>query len=494
MSDTKTLITFIGRQDPLNKDGKEGPLLTLLSKHDESFAQIILLHTSEEEFIRKADATIGMIQKRFHDININKLRLEISDPTDHVDVFKKLKGLIGKIKEFSKSNNLYISLTSGTPQMHIAVFLLVASGELSATMLYMPDPREQMSVVRKIIPWDGEIPEILPRIPRGAITYAVEEDIMKAKEDLGIIGNSESLNNAVKKALQYAPFDYTVMIRGSTGTGKESIAKLIHKHSKRKDKPFFAFNCAAITETIAESELFGHKKGAFTGAIYDKKGYFSSANGGTLFLDEVGELPLSIQAKLLRVLETGDIYPVGSTTSEKVDVRIICATHRNLEQMVKDGTFREDLFYRLNVLMIELPSLKDRKSDIPELAKYFLRQFCEKNQITKSFTDEALKRLCKHHWSGNVRELMTFIWRLAIDRPNETIDYTDIQLPDERYQLIVDSLPNEPFEGFKLDDTINKLRDYYYEKAIEITGNNKSKASKLLGVSPQAVDKWSKKE
>lgn len=492
MAESKTLITFIGRQDPLNKDGKEGPLLTLLKKHEEVFDHIVLIHTPEEEFVKNANATKMAIQKIHHKVDVKIVKIEISDPTDHVQVFKGLKGLFKKVIEDFRNSDFYISLTSGTPQMHIAVFLLVASGEFSATMLYMPDPREQTSAIRKIIPWAGEMPEILPRIPKGIMSQPISEDIKKAKKELGIIGNSEVLNRVVEKALRYAPYEMTVMIRGATGTGKETIAQLIHRFSKRGDKRFFAFNCSAITETLAESELFGHKKGAFTGAIEDKQGYFFKANGGTLFLDEVGDLAPSVQAKLLRVLETMEIYPVGSTVPQKVDVRIICATHRDLEQMVTEGKFREDLYYRINVLRIDMPSLIDRREDIEELAKYFLEQFCEQNGIKKSFTKEALKKLCKHKWRGNVRELKTFVWRIAIDCPKEVIDYGDIDIPDERYEEIITSLPKIPFEGFDLVQTINQIRDYYYEKALEIAEGNKSRASELLGISPQAVDKWIK--
>lgn len=492
MVESQTLISFIGRQDPFNRDGNDGPLLTLLARHDSAFEQIILIHTPEVEFVNNANATKTEIQKRFDNVEIKTATLDLKDPTNHVDVFRTLKRLFKELLPIFKSNNLYLSLTSGTPQMHISAFLLVASGELSATMLYMPDPREQTGPIRKIVPWDGEMPEILPRLPKGTMSELIKEDVEQAKAKLGIIGNSELLNQAIDKALRYAPHNLAVMIRGATGTGKESIAKLIHQYSKRSDKPFFAFNCAAITETIAESELFGYKKGAFTGAISDKKGYFSSANGGTLFLDEIGDLPLSIQSKLLRVLETGEIYPVGASDPVRVDVRVICATHRDLERMVAEGTFREDLYYRLNVLQIKLPSLRERQADIPELARYFLKQFCEKNGIHKTFTEEALKKLCKHHWKGNIRELILFVYRLAIDCTEETIDYKHIHLPDERYEEIIHSIPLKPYEGFSLEDLLNKIRDYYYEKALDITQGNKSRASKLLGVSPQAVDKWTK--
>ncbi len=492
MSYPSTLISFIGRQDPFNRDGQDGPLLTLLKRCDETFHSIVLIHTTKDEFKGHAERTRDEILKHYSRTNVRLIPLELNDPTDHVEVFRELKACFEAIKGDLKGN-LYISLTSGTPQMHIASFLLVASNELSATMLYMPDPREQQSAIRKIIPWEGELPEILPRIPKGIISYQISKDIEEVKKRLGIVGISKSLNRAVSKALRYAPYNETVMIRGETGTGKELIARLIHEYSKRAGKKFFAFNCSAITETIAESELFGHKKGAFTGAVSDKQGYFSVASGGTLFLDEIGDLSSAIQAKLLRVLETNEIYPVGATQPEKVDVRIICATHRDLEQMVEEGKFREDLYHRLNVLRIDMPSLRERLEDIPLLARHFLEQFCEKNGLKKSITERALQKLCKHRWNGNIRELKTFIWRLAIDCPKELIDYSDFELPNEQYSEIINSLPPNPYEGFSLEKVIEQIRDYYYKKALEITNDNKSKASRLLGISPQAVDKWTRK-
>jgi two-component system response regulator GlrR len=221
-----------------------------------------------------------------------------------------------------------------------------------------------------------------------------------------IVTKSEKMQVLLETVSRIAQTDSTVYIHGESGTGKELIAKAVHLASGRKDKSFVAINCAALPETLLESELFGHEKGSFTGAVRSTKGLFSQAHEGTIFLDEIGDMPLSVQVKLLRVLEERKFYPIGSETPVQVNVRVIVATNKDLENEVKQGNFREDLFYRIHVIPIRLPPLKDRPGDIPYLADYFLKRHCQRvNKVIQGFTPQAVTKLMQYHWPGNVREL-----------------------------------------------------------------------------------------
>lgn len=237
----------------------------------------------------------------------------------------------------------------------------------------------------------------------------------QAKQRFGIIGNTPELERAIDVALQVAPTDISILVFGESGTGKENIPKIIHQNSKRKHNPYIAVNCGAIPEGTIDSELFGHEKGSFTGAHDSRKGYFEAANGGTIFLDEVGELPIASQARLLRVLENGEIIKVGSSKAEKVDVRIIAATNVNLPEAVKEGKFREDLFYRLNTISINLPPLRKRGDDINLLFRKFAADFSDQyNTPPIRLTDDAVEVLANYNWPGNIRQLRNFVAQLSV--------------------------------------------------------------------------------
>lgn len=226
----------------------------------------------------------------------------------------------------------------------------------------------------------------------------------------GLIGGSVPIVELKQIIKQVAPTDVTVLITGESGVGKEVVANLIHLNSKRKDKPFITVNCGAIPEGIIESELFGHEKGSFTGAIDSRKGYFEAANGGTIFLDEIGELPLATQVKFLRILENGEYVKVGGTKTERVDVRVIAATNKNLEHQIGINAFREDLYYRLRSINIYIPPLRDRKEDIKPLFDHFVEQFCRKNNIDfKGISDDAVEYITSYNWPGNIRQLKNFV-------------------------------------------------------------------------------------
>lgn len=284
--------------------------------------------------------------------------------------------------------------------------------------------------------------------------YNEEKRTDTLQKKFGILGNSAGVQSMLETVEQVAPTDISVLIAGESGSGKELVALALHKHSIRAHKPFIIVNCGAIPAGIIESELFGHKKGAFTGAQSDRKGYFQSADGGTIFLDEIGETPLETQVKLLRVLEQGEFLPVGSSKSIKVDVRIVAASNRNLEKEVESGSFRKDLFYRLNAITINVPSLRDRKGDIPILANKFANDCAIRNQIIfKGFSEGAYKIMSQHRWPGNIRELKNFIESIVILEKGGVIK-TDVIY---RY-LNAESIPAElnPLLPVKLDRNVDQ--------------------------------------
>ena len=230
----------------------------------------------------------------------------------------------------------------------------------------------------------------------------------------GMIGDSEAMQRVYHLIERVAPTDVSVLIHGETGTGKELCARALHEHSKRAKKPFLAENCAAVPANLLESELFGHKRGSFTGAVADRKGHFAVADGGTVFLDEIGDMPLEMQSKLLRVLQEGEIRPVGGNKTEKVDVRVVAATHKDLEANCREGSFREDLYFRLNVVTIELPPLRERGRDVEHIARFLLQGLSEEMGREITVTPEALEALLRYPWPGNVRELENELKRAAV--------------------------------------------------------------------------------
>ena len=274
----------------------------------------------------------------------------------------------------------------------------------------------------------------------------IDNDIRNIKLRFGIVGESPALIAAIRRALLVAPIDLSVLIIGESGSGKEHFPKIIHESSARKHKKYIAVNCGAIPEGTIDSELFGHVKGSFTGAIADHKGYFEEADGGVIFLDEVAEMPLSTQARLLRVLENGEYLRVGDSTVRKTNIRIVAATNKDMLQAVKEGKFREDLYYRLSTVLINVPPLRERDDDIKLLAMLFLSNFVEKNNTENvTLTDDAIRLLKAYYWPGNVRQLKSVIEQVALFESGNTVDAITLKqyMPSNRETaLTVQSSPN----------------------------------------------------
>jgi two-component system response regulator HydG len=325
----------------------------------------------------------------------------------------------------------------------------------------------------------------------------LREENLRLRERLGlqfersrIIGQSPAMLNLLETVAQVAPSEATVLISGESGTGKEVIAGAIHFNSPRRDGPFVKLNCAAVIETLLESELFGHEKGAFTGAERRREGRFHQADGGSLFLDEVSAMPLSMQVKLLRVLQEREFTRVGGEALVRVDVRVIAATNRHLPSLIGAGMFREDLYYRLNVVGLEMPPLRERREDIPLLAQHFLEDFARRNRKPiKGFTPQAMDRLIRHGWPGNVRELMNAVERAVV---LARADY----LAEDDFPIIIPPGQEPPesalmpagagVEDAKLLDEVEKATIL---RTLEAAGGNKSETARRLGITRRTLHK-----
>lgn len=334
-----------------------------------------------------------------------------------------------------------------------------------------------------------KIERILERIRERKELARLSEENIYLRDELAeqfnygeIIGKSKAMQEVFCTIEKVAATDSSVMIYGESGTGKELVARAIHKLSPRKNMPFIRVNCGALVETLLESELFGHEKGAFTGAMKRKKGRFELAHQGSIFLDEIGDIPSNMQLKLLRVLQEKEFERVGSEETIQVDVRILAATNKNLSELVQQGKFREDLFYRLHIIPIYLPPLRERKEDIPLLAQHFIKQLAEAlKKPTRQISDAAMDKLLDYPWPGNVRELENVIERAIVLSDKAVIDAADLPILQATG---TDRLPNDLLDRFRfnLNETLAAIEKQLLEKALNETKGNKNQAAKLLGI------------
>jgi two-component system response regulator HydG len=302
----------------------------------------------------------------------------------------------------------------------------------------------------------------------------------------GLVGNCPQMHQVIDRLRQIAPTSATVLISGESGTGKELVAKALHLNSPRKNKPFVPLNCAALSENILESELFGHIKGAFTGADRERKGWFEHANGGTLFLDEVGDIPLSTQVKLLRSIESGELIRVGSNEPIKVNVRIVSATNRDLARAIADGKFRQDLYHRLKVVSIKLPPLRARREDIPLLIDHFLKEFTASHHRTITSVSVAARRaLAAHEWPGNVRELRNTIESMVVIDSDGVLDTND--LPDDFHAGPEGSDTPSAGSATLVGKSLDEIETYYIAETLKLTGGNREEAAKILRIGERTL-------
>ncbi|MBT1450123.1 sigma 54-interacting transcriptional regulator [Glaciecola sp. XM2] len=360
-------------------------------------------------------------------------------------------------------------------QRDLPLILMTAHGTIADAVA--ATQRGVFSFLTKPVDHD-ELRKILFR----AIAQTTKNDLGDWCED--IITRSPDMIKLLKQAEQVADKNVSVLINGASGTGKELLAKAIHKASGRKDKTFVAINCGALPENLLESELFGHAKGAFTGAVQANPGLFREADGGTLFLDEIGDMPITLQVKLLRALQERSVRPVGSTTSVDVDVRLISATHKNLHQAMSENEFREDLYYRLNVVNLDIPKLKDRFEDIPLLADYLLKESAEKHGINViKFADDAISRLTKADWPGNVRQLVNVVERCVALTNSKIIPVS----------LVEQALSQETEYWPTLTEARDSFEYRYLCRLLQLTDGNVTRASDLAGRNRTDMHKLMKK-
>ena len=382
--------------------------------------------------------------------------------------------LLNRVKELSP-DTIFIMITA------FASFETAKEAEQEAAYDYITKPFDVDIVKRKI-------DAALKAREAGALASTDNRsDIIST----AMLGNTKKMKRVFDLISRAASSKSTVLVTGESGTGKELVARAVHYNSPRRDNPFVTINCGGIPETLLESELFGYKKGAFTGADKDKKGFLEVANGGTLFLDEIGDLPLSLQVKLLRVVQDRTFTCVGGTDEVKVDVRIISATNRNLEKRIIEGAFREDLYYRLNVINIDIPPLRERKEDIPLLANHFLNKFAQEfNKDISEISLYAMEFLVNYHFPGNVRELENII------ESGVSLSKTSIMLPDNfelsKFKTKKGSGSEDkkndvdislPLEGVSLDEILESYERKYVEEALEMSGGSIKGAAELLAIS-----------
>ena len=485
----------MGSHDPFRGDVAscgDGPVLSLLKQ--ERF-EAVHLFFNNDDFLRRASDVLKALRARGDETHILYEGIQVPDPTDYEMLYEQMQHRCLELRErHGEKVEIWIATSSGTPQMQTCWLLLVLGGVLNAKLIQGIPPhilKPGQPVFREIRPAQQRFPRILPpnKLQRELSIATREVETLRAEREAqrrdvahGIVGDSEAIRRAIRRAKKYAEYEIPVLLRGATGTGKEEFAKLIHFSSPRAEKPFVPVNCAGLPENLAESELFGHVRGAFSGAVETKKGIFEVANEGTVFLDEIGELSPAVQAKLLRVLENGGYRQVGATTEKKTNARVVAATHRDLEAMVVDGSFREDLLYRLNTAELRLPSLSERRDDIPMLAKHFLEKFSQQHRCTMHFEPAVLEALETAEWVGNVRALKHTIERLAVLASGDTIRAQDLVLPSSRGRIVkttpLISVSNDPIN---LTELLQTWEREMMEQAIARFQGNRSAAARHLG-------------
>lgn len=424
----------------------------------------------------------------------------LRSPTNYADIYEAVVAKLEKLEQRYPEASLTFHLSPGTPAM-AAVWIILAKTRFPATLI---ESSREYGVKTVEIPFEiaaeyrPDRDQVLSAPPLICYGPPTAIPFPEAAAFADIIHRSEAMRRVIDKARLVAPRSVPVLLEGESGTGKELLARAIHRASSRRQGPFLAVNCGAIPAELVEAELFGYVRGAFTGADRDRKGYFEEAHSGTLFLDEVGELPLSAQVKLLRALQEGEIYRLGSRQPRKVEVRIISATNRSLLEEVSAGRFRADLFYRLAVAVIQVPPLRQRPGDIGLLIDHLLEQInaacvSEPGKWPKKLAPAARNLLLRHSWPGNVRELYNTLLRAAIWCPGERLEARDIQEALlSPLETAAEEILNQPLgEGFSLPDLLARVARHYLEKALEEAQGNKTRAAQLLGLaSYQTLNNW----
>lgn len=491
------LFAWIGEADHLcaegRRDGQLGPIASAVSVHA-PFDRIYLLtnypYERSRAYCEWLERTTGCVQTDLYAV-------ELSSPINYAEIYQKVSAELKQARLPRESVELTFHLSPGTPAM-AAIWIMLAKTRFPARLIQTSQQSGLENVDFSFDLASDFLPEYLKRsderIERLTAEYQAAPEFGK------IIHQSLAVGREVERARRIAAFDVPVLVLGETGTGKELFAEAIHASSRRSSKPFIAVNCGAIPKELANSELFGHRKGAFTGADRERLGHFRAADGGTLFLDEIGDLPLDSQVRLLRALQEREITPLGESVAVKVNVRIVAATHRDLQADVAVGRFRDDLFHRLAVGILRLPPLRERGEDLGLLIDHFLAQLnadstLKPEVLHKKFSPEAKNVLLAHRWPGNVRELYHTVVRASIWSAGSTITSDEVRdallvTPPREEQVMGRSLE----KGFDLQALLDDVSRHYLTRAMAQASNRKKLAAELLGFANyQTLTNWLKK-
>jgi DNA-binding NtrC family response regulator len=494
------LVAWIGGTDHDAAEGRlkgdVGPIAAALQKQGTWDRLYLLTNYSHERSVVYCD---WLAEKTgFPSDAIDLFDVDLPSPVDYDAIYTKVSKNLAAGKLPRDDVELTFHLSPGTPAMTV-IWIVLARTRFPARLIQTTRDRGVQEVKFFTDVADAFLPEYLRRGGQ-RIEKLASGPKEGAPEFAAVVHRSRAVERQVELARKMAAYDVPILILGETGTGKELFADAIHKSSRRAVGPFVPVNCGAIAPELANSELFGHAKGSFTGAVRDHKGHFQAADGGTLFLDEIGDLPLDTQVRLLRVLQSKTVTPVGGTKPIAVDVRIVAATHRDLSADVAAGRFREDLFHRLAVGILNLPPLRERDTDIELLIDHFMTQINDEGvgrpeNVSKNLSINARKLLISHPWPGNIRELYHTLMRAVIWSRGERIDDADIRAA----LLPVPTEARSPLErpliqGFDLEALVDDVKSHYIHLALEKCGGKKTAAARLLGFSNhQTLGNWMKR-
>lgn len=494
------LVAWIGGTDHEAAEGRlkgdVGPIAAALQARD-GYDKVYLLTNYEHErsvvycdwLARRTSLPSGAI---------DLFDIDLPSPVDYDAIYAEVSKNLAAARLPRDDVQLTFHLSPGTPAMTV-IWIVLARTRFPARLIQTTRDRGVQEVKFFTDVADAFLPEYLQRGGQRIAKLAAGPK-ESAPEFAAVVHRSQAVEDQIELARRMAGYDVPILILGETGTGKELFADAIHKSSRRAGRPFVPVNCGAIAPELANSELFGHAKGAFTGAVRDHKGCFQTADGGTLFLDEIGDLPLDTQVRLLRVLQSKTVTPVGGAKPVPVDVRIVAATHRDLAADVAAGRFREDLFHRLAVGILNLPPLRERGSDVDLLIDHFLEQINDEGAdrpevIRKKISKDGRKVLITHHWPGNIRELYHTLMRASIWSRGEQIEVADIRAA----LLPVSPEARSPLErpltqSFDLEALLDEVKAHYIRLALDKCGGKKTSAARLLGLSNhQTLGNWMKR-
>jgi DNA-binding NtrC family response regulator len=494
------LVAWIGGTDHDAAEGRlkgdVGPIAAALQAQD-GYDKVYLLTNYEHE---RSVAYCGWLARRtgLPAEAIDLFDIELPSPVDYDAIYAEVTKNLAAARLPRDDVQLTFHLSPGTPAMTV-IWIVLARTRFPARLIQTTRDRGVQEVKFFTDVADAFLPEYLQRGDRRIEKLAAGPK-GSAPEFAAVVHGSQAVAHQIELARRMAAYDVPILILGETGTGKELFADAIHRSSRRAGGPFVPVNCGAVAPELANSELFGHAKGAFTGAVRDHKGHFQAANGGTLFLDEIGDLPLETQVRLLRVLQSKTVTPVGGAKSIPVDVRILAATHGDLAADVAAGRFREDLFHRLAVGILNLPPLRERGSDVELLIDHFMAQINDEGagkpeSVRKNLSVDARKLLIAHAWPGNIRELYHTLMRAVIWSRGEQIEASDIHAA----LLPVPTDSRSPLErpltqGFDLEALVDEVKTHYIRLALDKCGGKKTAAARLLGFSNhQTLGNWMKR-